>query len=151
MLRAGGNVRESCAQRYLYPEPRVRLGTLLARNRVASACIDLSDGLADGVRRIAGASAVGIRIDAGLLPVGPDAREWFESRAEDPVAMAVDSGDDYELLFTSRPRWGGRLRTALKQAGVAVTRVGICTAETDVVIEGAAGPAAMLLGYKHFG
>ena len=49
----------SCVDRYLYPEPRVRLGLLLARNRAASACIDLSDGLADGVHRIAEASGVG--------------------------------------------------------------------------------------------
>ena len=52
-----------CIDRYLYPEPRVRLGLLLSRNRAATACVDLSDGLADGVRRLAEASGVGAVID----------------------------------------------------------------------------------------
>src|SRR5207248_1972893 len=56
MLKAGKPMVDSCVQRFLYPEPRVRLGMLLGRNRAASACMDLSDGLADGVRQIAEAS-----------------------------------------------------------------------------------------------
>src|SRR5207247_7467118 len=50
----------SLTERYLRPEPRVRLGVHLGRNRAASACIDLSDGLADGAHRIAEASGVGV-------------------------------------------------------------------------------------------
>ncbi|HEX5474336.1 MAG TPA: thiamine-phosphate kinase, partial [Vicinamibacterales bacterium] len=49
----------ACVSRYRRPEPRARLGALLGRNRAATACMDLSDGLADGVRQIAGASGVG--------------------------------------------------------------------------------------------
>src|SRR5207247_9214249 len=49
---------------YLRPQPRLRLGMLLARNRAASACIDLSDGLSDAVYRVAESSGVGALIDA---------------------------------------------------------------------------------------
>src|SRR5262249_30744902 len=59
---------------YLTPAPRIRLGLLLGRNRAASACVDLSDGLADGVRRVAEASGVGVTVDASLLPIDPAAR-----------------------------------------------------------------------------
>src|SRR5690606_25392128 len=54
-----------CVTRHRRPEPRTRLGRLLGRNRAASACMDLSDGLADAVRQIATASGTGARIDAG--------------------------------------------------------------------------------------
>jgi hypothetical protein len=57
--RADSNVpNDPNDQKFLRPEPRVRAGVLLGRNRAASACIDLSDGLADGLRQIAGASGV---------------------------------------------------------------------------------------------
>jgi thiamine-monophosphate kinase len=65
MLReaAGADVQASAPiQRFLYPEPRVRAGMQLARNRAATACMDLSDGLADGVRQIAEASNAGITL-----------------------------------------------------------------------------------------
>ena len=65
-----------CEARYLRPEPRGRAGMLLGRNRAASACMDLSDGLGDAVRQIAEASGVGISIDAGSLPMDPAVREW---------------------------------------------------------------------------
>ena len=58
----------------LRPEPRVRLGLLLSRNRAAAACMDLSDGLADAVHQMADASGVGAAIDAAALPIDPAAR-----------------------------------------------------------------------------
>src|SRR6185369_755187 len=54
--------------RYLRPAPRVRAGILLGRNRAASSCMDLSDGLADAARQICDASGVGITLDAASLP-----------------------------------------------------------------------------------
>ena len=56
--------------RYLRPDPRVRAGMLLGRNRAATSCMDVSDGLADGVRQIAQASSVGITLDASFDPDG---------------------------------------------------------------------------------
>jgi thiamine-monophosphate kinase len=138
--------------RYLYPEPRLRLGLLLGRRRVATACIDLSDGLADGVRRIAETSGVGAAIDACALPIDPEARAWFASRRLDPVAAALTGGDDYELLFTSRPRARKALDAACRSAGVAITRIGTCTADRTIALHGAEAPlgAAWPRGYSHF-
>src|SRR5205809_5740562 len=75
----------ACVERYLRPEPRVRLGLLLSRNRAASACVDLSDGLADGAQRIAEASGVGVMLDAAALPIDPAARACFEAAGLDPI------------------------------------------------------------------
>jgi thiamine-monophosphate kinase len=94
----------ACEAAFLEPQPRVRLGTLLGRNRAASACVDLSDGLADGLHQLADASGVGIEVDGSAMPVSDDARQWFEARGQDAVIAALTGGDDYELLFTVRPR-----------------------------------------------
>jgi thiamine-monophosphate kinase len=118
---------EPCLERYLRPQPRVKAGVLLGRNRAATSCMDLSDGLADGIRQIAEASAVGMTIERSAIPVQSEARTWFESRNTDPVLEALAGGDDYELVFTASPRLRGRLRAVARHGGVAITRIGSCT------------------------
>ncbi|HEX3646439.1 MAG TPA: thiamine-phosphate kinase [Vicinamibacterales bacterium] len=139
---------------YLRPEPRLALGIHLARNRAASACMDLSDGLADGITQIAEASGVGITIDAGALPIDPAARAVFESRGGEATIEALTGGDDYELLIAVRPRSQRRLTAAMQRGEVALTRVGRCTAERGVTLRGAGGASidAALLprGFTHF-
>ena len=153
-LSSVSSVVELCTRRYLYPEPRVRLGLLLSRNRAASASIDLSDGLADGVRRIAEASGMGAVIDADALPIDPRVRAWFEARGLDPVAEAMTAGDDYELLVTVRPRTRRRLAAA-KRCDVPLTRIGTCTEGRAAVLRIRTGGAVMdrelpPRGYDHF-
>jgi len=135
---------------YLWPEPRVRLGTLLGRNRAATSCVDLSDGLADGVHQIAQASGVGLRIEADALPIDEAARGILAADGADPVAAAVAGGDDYELLFTVRPRTRGRLRAAIRHAGTPLTRIGVCTDDRQVVLVRTTGTEPMPSGYTHF-
>ena len=123
---------EPCIRRYLYPEARTRCGLLLGRNRAASACLDLSDGLADGLHRISEASGVGMLIDAGTVPIEPGARDWFMDRGLDPVLQAMSGGDDYELLFTVDPRRRSRLVSVTRHGGAPLTRIGSCTAEKEL-------------------
>jgi thiamine-monophosphate kinase len=148
------SVVKDCMNRYLYPEPRVRLGLLLARNRAASACVDLSDGLADGVWRVAEASGVGAAIDGAALPIDPTTRGWFDSRGADPILESVTGGDDYELVFTARPRLRGRLKAATRHGGAPLTRIGVCTENPAVVLRRTIGEAVvdspMPRGYSHF-
>ena len=146
---------DSAIQRYLRPEPRLRIGVLLARNRAASACIDLSDGLADGVQQIARASDVGAVVDVDALPIDPAARRWFGARGIDPVREAITAGDDYELLVAVRPRNVRRLAAATPRGEVAFTRIGTCTEDRALVMRGTSGGAAVdaplpPAGYRHF-
>jgi thiamine-monophosphate kinase len=146
------SVVELCTRRYLYPQPRVRLGLLLARNRAASASIDLSDGLADGVHRIAAASGVGAIIEADALPIDPEVRAWFEARGLDPITEAMTAGDDYELLITVRPRARRALAAARRHGDAPLTLIGACTAGGAVVLRGRAGERELpRAGYDHFG
>ena len=145
LLKDGTATREgvnTCVERYLRPDPRVRVGMLLGRNRAASSCIDLSDGLADAVRQIAEASGVGITVDVASLPIagGPAG-----------LATAIAAGDDYELLFTSRAMQRGRLRNVRRQAGnLPITRIGVVTKGNDVLLLGEHGTREMPRGYEHF-
>jgi thiamine-monophosphate kinase len=152
--RPAGLTSSPCVVRYQRPAPRLRVGGLLARNRVAGACVDLSDGLADGARQIAEASGVGVAVLAESLPVDPCAREWFASHGRDVIDEALSGGDDYELLFAVRPRLRRRLEALARHFDVPVTRVGVCTAEPGATLVRAErdGTTTMPLpkGYGHF-
>ena len=142
---------EDCVLRHRRPNPRLRIGALLGRNRAASACMDLSDGLADAVRQIARASGTGASIDAAAIPVDPGAAPWFASKGLDPVTAACSGGDDYELLFAVPRQAGGRLRSVIRAArGVPITRIGELTKEPEVVLlrEGRSEP--LPAGFSHF-
>jgi thiamine-monophosphate kinase len=148
---ASGAGIAACVARHRRPEPRVRFGALLGRNRAASACMDLSDGLADGVRQIAAASGTGARIDAAALPVPEAARAWFVRAGLDPASAAAAGGDDYELLFAVPRRSRGRLATAVRQGrGLPVTRIGTLTTEPDVVLLRDGTPEPLPAGFVHF-
>jgi len=151
-LRDGGAQDvQTQEQRYLRPEARVRAGVALAGHRAASACMDLSDGIADAVRQVAAASGVGIELDAALLPIADAVRRWHEARGRDAVAASVHGGDDYELLFTSRPAHRGRLRGAERAlGGVPVTRIGVVTRERRLVLRTPAGARELPEGFEHF-
>jgi thiamine-monophosphate kinase len=140
-----------CRERYLRPIPRVRAGVMLARNRAASACMDLSDGLADAATQVAAVSAAGMLLDADALPVADGTRRWFHERGEDPITAAVAGGDDYELLFTVRPADRGRLRAARRlMQDLNVTRIGVVTKDGGVRLRTAAGEQPLPQGFAHF-
>jgi thiamine-monophosphate kinase len=152
---SGGNPAEAglreCVTRYRRPLPRTRIGVLLGRTRAARACMDLSDGLADAVRQVAEASGTGAVIEGATLPLGAATRTWFESQGVDPVHAALAGGDDYELLFSVRPKTGGRLRMVMREAqGVSIARIGELTAGPELVVERDGRREPLPAGYAHF-
>jgi thiamine-monophosphate kinase len=139
------------ASRYLRPDPRVRAGMLLGGNRAASSCVDLSDGLADGVRQIAHASDAGITLDAPAIPISDGVREWAAESGRDAIDFALRGGDDFELLFTVRPSHAGRLRTVRRQLGdLPITRIGVVTRERRLLLKDEQGVRELPAGYEHF-
>jgi thiamine-monophosphate kinase len=93
---------------HLYPQIRVALGAWLAARRVASAMIDISDGLSTDLARLCAASHVGARIWAPRIPCV----KVLPALKMDPLQMALHGGDDYELLFAVPRRKMQRLRRA---------------------------------------
>jgi thiamine-monophosphate kinase len=142
---------ERCAERYRCPEPRVRLGVLVGRNRAASACVDLSDGLADAVHQLASASGVGAAIEADQVPIAEAARRWFEACGQDPTAAALGGGDDYELLFAVPRRAIRRFQAVARLVrDLPVTRIGVVTREPAVRLNRQIGDVPIGGGYSHF-
>ena len=102
-------------QPHLYPKIQIELGAWLAQNRVASAMMDISDGLSTDLARLCKASGVGARLWAERIPCVkiPDAAvRLLRGRWPDPLRMALHGGEDYELLFTVPRRDLKRLRGA---------------------------------------
>jgi thiamine-monophosphate kinase len=150
-LQAEQPAPHRCCVRYLRPDPRVRVGLLLGRNRAASACVDLSDGLADGLRQLAEASGTGILLEADTLPIADDVRRWHLDRGTDPVIAAVAGGDDYELLFTVRPAHRGRLRAVQRYVGdLSITKIGTVTSDRRVLMRTTRGEQELPRGFEHF-
>ena len=150
-LRSDPAADGEAERRYRRPEPRMRAGSLLARHKAATACIDLSDGLADGVRHLCDASGVGMLIDSSLVPVDSGAAAWCARTGSDPVATALAGGDDYEVLFTVRPSTRGRLRGVRRSIGdLPITRIGtvIRDRRQAVVVDGEERPIPP--GFEHF-
>jgi thiamine-monophosphate kinase len=140
----------ACVERFLRPEPRVRLGRALAGHRAASSCIDLSDGLGDATRQIAAASRVGIILEGGALPIAAGARRWFESRGESASDRAIAGGDDYELMFTSAPKCRRRLDAVARLGRVRLTRIGAVQAGGRLAVRRSGGEDELPPGFAHF-
>ena len=142
---------KDCVARHRRPVPRLRIGAIAGRTRTASACMDLSDGLADAVSQVAEQSGTGAKLDADALPLHPGAASWFTAQGRDPIAAAITGGDDYELLLAVPPRFKGRLRNLLRQArGVPITRIGELTASREIVLVRGGRPEPLPSGFVHF-
>ena len=114
--------------------------------------MDLSDGLADALTQVASASGVGVRVDAGALPIDPGAREWWTARGVDAVSAAVVGGDDYELLFAVSPRQRGALRSVVRNvADPPLTKIGVFTKDPrELVLVRDGKEEALPKGFEHF-
>lgn len=105
------------------PEPRVGWGRVLGEERLATAMIDISDGLSSDLRHLCHESGAGALIQSSALPLNQHAVELCGRRALDPLLLALHGGEDFELLFTVRPEAVGRLPRQVD--GVAITHIGV--------------------------
>ena len=103
-----------------YPTPRLLVGTSL--RRIASACIDISDGLVSDIQHILKASQCGATICVDKLPMSQALKESVD--ANQAIGYALSAGDDYELLFTVSEEQKGHLETTLASANVHATYIG---------------------------
>jgi thiamine-monophosphate kinase len=142
---ASAQADPSCRQRLERPEPRLALGRAL--RGVASACIDISDGLAADLGHICAASGVGAALDLAALPM--PAALCGESDAE---ALALHGGDDYELCFCVPAEREMMLSLALGPGLPNCTRIGQIVAEPGLSGLGADGVRRALesRGFDHF-
>jgi thiamine-monophosphate kinase len=100
---------------HLYPRIRVSLGEWLAKRRIVSSMIDISDSLSTDLDHLCAASRVGARLWADRIPrvaIPAEQSNLARKLKLDPLEMALHGGDDYELLFTVPRRLAKRLQSA---------------------------------------
>jgi len=118
------SLRDARLQKHLYPEPRLALGRWLSEKRVASAAMDLSDGLSSDLRRLCVASGVGSVVEIEKLPA-------VRADKANRVHLALHGGDDYELLFTVAQKKAQRVPRLI--GGVELTAIGEITQGREVM------------------
>jgi thiamine-monophosphate kinase len=117
-------------RKHLYPEPRVALGQWLARQRLVSSMMDISDGLSSDLSRLCEASRTGARIEVAKLPT-PKAPVATSKTHFDALRLALNGGDDYELLFTVRQKDVARIPRSFQ--GIPLTQIGEITRGRRIV------------------
>jgi thiamine-monophosphate kinase len=129
----------------MWPEPRLGVGQALVRRRLASAAIDLSDGLSTDLAHLCGESGVGAEIEAAALPVHPLALE----AAGKALEFALHGGEDYELLFAA----AAGVVVPRSVGGVRVTRIGRLVRGKAISLIDGDGRRRVLEagGWEHFG
>lgn len=114
------NPRDARLSKHLYPQPRLAIGAWLAQQQLATAMMDLSDGLSADLPRLCEAGGVGARIDARRIPVAK--LSSLDAKKYDALDLSLHGGDDYELLFTVAPKDIRRIPRGI--AGTPLTLIG---------------------------
>jgi len=115
---------DSCVQRFCFPEPRIHAG--LALRGIASAAIDISDGLAADLGHLLKASGAGAQLLVERLPLSPSLLRHYSR--EQALNLALSGGDDYELCFSVPPERMPLLESHLHALDCVVTCIGEITA-----------------------
>ena len=144
LLFSGRKLRPAEFPSHFHPTPRIEVGRFLLEEGLASAMIDLSDGLSTDLAHVCEESGVGAEVQATAIPcaiIGKPAREV-------DLKFALHGGEDYELLFTA-PR-GKRVPTRI--AGVPVTQIGHITRGKQIFLVSREGVSSELRaqGWEHF-
>jgi thiamine-monophosphate kinase len=129
--RGPANSMNPLTKKHLYPQPRLVLGQWLAKKRIASAMMDLSDGLSSDLPRLCAASGVGAKLESERIPQTRNA-EVARKYGMDSFALALHGGDDYELLFTVPPRKAKSLPTFFQS--LSLTPIGKITKGSKLVV-----------------
>ena len=139
-------------ERYHDPDPRVGLGALLAAGGLASAAIDVSDGLGIDAGRVARASGVRLVLEADRVPISAPLRAFAAMADQDALELALSGGDDYELLFTVPEERVDALERAVSGSEPAVTRIGVVQPGSGAGLKGPKGEREIgSLGHDHLG
>jgi thiamine-monophosphate kinase len=109
------------------PQPHVAEGRALAARGVVTAMLDVSDGLAADLGHLCAASDAGAELDADAIPVDPAASAISAALGGDALQLALEGGEDYELLFTVRPDGLEQALAVVAEAGGVARVIGRLT------------------------
>jgi len=143
--------REEALNKHYRPFPRVKEGHLLANTGKVNAMKDISDGLAREADIIAQASGKMLVLDAEKVPISPCVLEISRVLKKDPLEMAVQGGEDYELLFTFAPEDSRILSEVADKNGFSLYVIGkVCPGQGVFLEQGGKRELLVFKGYEHF-
>lgn len=116
-------------EKHLTPKPRLKEGRFLAAHQLASAMIDISDGLILDLQHLLNESKKGAEIWIDKLPISPQTIYYSQIYKKDPVTLALTGGEDYELLFTLPKKMFKRYQELSQNLPLDATIIGKITSE----------------------
>jgi thiamine-monophosphate kinase len=116
------------------PVPRIEAGRALARTKLVHAMCDVSDGLGRDIQRLLGPEGLGARIEGHMLPMSNALKMFASDAGISPELIALEGGEDYELLFTADAKDEKEIVGALAGVATPVTRIGTVTASREIEI-----------------
>jgi thiamine-monophosphate kinase len=132
LVECGTSVPDELLSRLLDPAPRVAAARALTEAGLATAMIDISDGVLADFGHIAEQSGVGGCLHIGDLPLSPHFRRCSADLSTLPRHLALTGGEDYELCFTAHCSSREKIQECMKKCGIAVTRIGIVSRSVAV-------------------
>jgi thiamine-monophosphate kinase len=137
--------------KHLKPEPRLSLGRALGEASLATGMIDISDGLSTDLWHLLDESKCGAVIHADAIPIADCVRRYSPTGlTSDHLQLALNSGEEYELLFTARPENAAKIEQASNSLVVPITRIGEVVAGGELQIETAERLESLpRSGYEH--
>lgn len=117
-----------CVTRFHQPEPRIDLGLKLAD--IATACIDISDGLVSDLQHICDSSSCGADIRLNKIPLSDEFLSYYNNEPE--YRRALSFGDDYELCFTVKPASINRIKEISEKLSLPLSCIGEITAASNI-------------------
>jgi thiamine-monophosphate kinase len=134
-LEDGSNFQDALLK-HLAPEPRLSLGRAIGEARLATAMIDISDGLSTDLWHLLDESNCGAVIHAGAIPIAECVRRSSPSaRSAESLQLALNSGEEYELLFTVTPEKSQEIAELSNAIEVPITRIGEIVASRGLQLE----------------
>ncbi len=150
-LSSPADWRRDAILKHLDPEPRSSLGRLIGESGIATAMIDISDGLTTDLSHILEESGCGAVIDAEAIPVADTVAAFASESSEiDPVSFSLGGGEEYELLFTARPAARANIDALAAESGIAITEIGEIVAGKKLQLKlGSKTETIEPSGYEH--
>ncbi len=143
---------DKAVMKHQNPVPRVKAGRLLAEKHLATAMIDISDGLMCDLRHITEASEVGAAISLHQLPLSTQVKSRILKNPED-ICLPLSGGEDYELLFTASPSSASMIKTLTEELELLITPIGtVLPEEKGLVVLDENGNIVTIKdeGFEHF-
>ena len=133
------------------PIPRIREGIVLAKEKIVSSCMDISDGLSSSLYQLMEINHVGFDIDKETIPISPQLLRLQKQLKKNVYEYALHFGGDYELLVTIPAEKFNKAARAVKKTGTTLTAIGRVIKGKKVTMISTKGKTILQnKGYEHF-